>query len=86
MVKTNSVTAAVQALLNDLVLDLAGSASASIAVALAGKLDAAAGSNSGAVTIAAAGLAKELRAVLAELLATQEQDDELLARLFGDKP
>jgi hypothetical protein len=78
-----SVSEAVHGLLQGLVLDKAGEARAAIALALAAKLDQSTQSNSGAVAVAAAGLAKELSATLGAILEAQEQDDVVLREIFG---
>jgi hypothetical protein len=79
-----SVTAAVEAFIGDLVgLDTAGLARAAIARSLAIKLDQAETSESGAVAVASAGLARELSATLDALKATQAADDELLRELMS---
>jgi hypothetical protein len=78
-----SVTAAVNALLEDLELDKEGHARAAIARALAAKLDDAALSSSGAVSVATPGIAKELSNTLDAVLATQADTEEFVAGLFG---
>ncbi|MGD0312498.1 MAG: hypothetical protein ABSC90_08545 [Acidimicrobiales bacterium] len=78
-----SVTAAVEALLDDLELDNEGRARASIALALACKLDQAASSTSGAVAVAVPGTARELSATLDALLASQGETTDFVAELFG---
>jgi hypothetical protein len=70
-------------MLADIELDKPGKARAAIALALAGKLDDAATSKSGAVAVAAAGLAKELRGVLDTLVDTGAEDDRRLAEILG---
>jgi hypothetical protein len=77
------VTHAVEALLADLELDKDGHARAAIALALAGKLDDAALSNSGAVAVAAPSIARELSNTLDALLASQANADDFVAGLFG---
>jgi len=79
----NSVTEAVDALLEGLQLNPEGQARAAIARALAGKLDDAALSQSGVVAAAAAGIAKELSATLDALVAGQVDPDDFVSELFG---
>ena len=79
----NPVTESVKALLADLVLDKEGQARAAIAIALAGKLDDAAASQSGAVSVAAPGIARELSATLDALLAGQADSSDFVAAIFA---
>jgi hypothetical protein len=77
------VSTAVSALLAELELDKEGAARASIALALAAKLDDAALSASGAVAVAAPSIAKELSSTLDALIAAQADPSEFVAELFG---
>jgi hypothetical protein len=81
-----TVSAADKGLLDDLVLDKEGQARASIALALAGKLDAAGLSQSGAVAVASSGLARELSATLDAIIATQTDSSDFVEELFGRSP
>lgn len=78
-----SVTAAVQALLDGRELDAGGEAKAAIALALAAKLDEAAGSDSGAIAMAVAGISKELRATLADVMSDDDGGEGFVADLFS---
>ena len=74
---------AVRMLVDGLELDAFGKANAEIALTLAGKLDAVREQGTGSAAMAAPALAKELRAVLATLMAGAAGVDEFVAGLFG---
>ncbi len=74
---------AVAELVAGLDLDAAGRAHAAIADALARKLDAVGELEQASAAAAAAGLAKELRAVLGILIAGPGAAESLMADLFG---
>lgn len=78
-----SVTVAIDNLLKGMELDPLGETNAAIARALAGKLDEARRSDSGAIAMAIAGIAKELRAVVDSILATSGDNQEFVADLFA---
>jgi hypothetical protein len=80
-----SVATAVDKLLGTLELDEVGEARAEIARALAQSLDSAARSASGAALVAGASCARELRAVLDEILDSMPSDDPLLDELLGKR-
>lgn len=77
-----TVLQAVTTLLESLDLDATGEAHAAIAGALAERLDASSGANSGAQTAACAGIAKELRATIATLTAKVGDANDFVADLF----
>ncbi len=81
-----SVKATLDVLLKTLDLDEAGKTKAAIAGALAAKLDEAALSDSGAVAMATAGIAKELREVVDAILEATASDGEFVADLFATSP
>ena len=78
-----TVYSAVCKLLDGMELDDEGQASAAIARALAAKLDEAGQSDSGTIAMATAGIAKELRAVLDEILAATGDDALFVHDLFA---
>lgn len=77
------VTEAVKDLIDGLELDKEGQARATIALALACKLDDCLESTSGVVAQATAGLAKELSATLDTIMESQVDSDDFVAGLFG---
>jgi hypothetical protein len=79
------VLAALDAFLATLELDEAGATSAAIARTLAEKLDQARRDRTGAVAMAVAGLAKELRSVLEAIVEATADPDEFVAGLFDDQ-
>ena len=83
MVNDPTVLSAVDALIADLPMDLAALTQAAIARVLASKLDDARVSSSGAVSVAVPGLAKELRAVLADLVMDNSEMESFVDGLFG---
>lgn len=80
---TDQVAAAVDAFLATLDLDEAGKASAAIARTLAVKLDQARTDTTGAIAMATAGLAKELRSVLDAIIDASSDAGDFVAGLFG---
>lgn len=81
--RPTAVLPAVETLLKSLELNEEGNARAAIARALASKLDEAALSDSGTIAMATAGIAKELRAVLDEILAATGDDALFVHDLFA---
>lgn len=79
-----SVSAALERLLKSVELDEAGDAKAAIARALATKLDQSAGSDSGPVAMATAGIARELREVIDAILEANEDDEGFVPDLFSE--
>lgn len=73
----------VESWLSGLELDDAGLVNAAIARVLAGKLDEVKGDDSGAAAIAISGIAKELRAVIADIRDASGERQEFIADLFA---
>lgn len=78
-----SVSSDLEAWLKDVTLDREGELNASIARALAAKLDEAQGSESGAVAMAVAGISKELRAVIGDLSEATSDSGAYVVNLFS---
>ena len=78
------VLTALDAFLRTLDLDEAQQTNAAIARALATKLDQAKADQTGAVAMAVAGLAKELRSVVDAIADATSGDDDLMGDLFSD--
>lgn len=77
------VKTAIEALLDGLDLDPATTANAAIARALADKLDETREAESSAASMAIAGIAKELRAVIDEIRSATDDQGEFVTDLFS---
>lgn len=80
----SSVASAVDKLLDGMVLSAEGEAKAAIARALARQLDQASSAESGAMAMATAGIAKELRGVVDAIVEATSADDEFVHGLFAE--
>lgn len=80
---SSRVSPAVDSWLGTVELDEAGKVRAALARSLAAALDEAAGADSGAMAMATAGIAKELRAVVDAILEDTEDDGDFVADLFA---
>lgn len=81
--RVGPVQAAVEHMLANIDLDDVGLTNAAIAKALAAKLDEAQGADSGAVAMAVAGIAKELRSTVEAIFEATNDTNEFVADLFG---
>jgi hypothetical protein len=78
------VSPSINTWLETLALDPAGEVRAALVRSLAAALDEASGSESGAMAMATAGIAKELRAVVDAILEATEDDGGFVAGLFEE--